>query len=456
MLLSTPLRAQRLNTATHVLTNCFLYTSTGAMELHAMYLKSKGAMVARTLSYQGCEFSAISDVMSEETEKVYDKSSDLWTEMHSALVNEVAARKKRTAFFKQMDKIKERQGFMTHSQKEMLALYADSDDEGEEASEAEVEASQYRKNCRKREGHVLNSIYWGAHQRFFRSLCIASKVDVAIQTAKEALGEGHCCIIGLQSTGEARAKNAAKQAGLGTHEDGSLYLDDYISDSKEGTKRILMNLFPLPPKPKGVLPPEFLKPKACGPAKNVDYDEDDDYFPDHCSSKQVTEKKQCIKKNDDKETVVKQKHSVKAKQIRKQDLSKPSWQNTDIDDLFSSDEEMEDEYNHSFEELSSEPIPWNEIDLHKTSSNPTSIRRKDYRKACERLQRWFEAVDSLELPANSLDRLLNELGGPRVVAGNYDMSSLPRVLTFQLLIIFFFPLSRNDRAKDSSGPTIPP
>jgi hypothetical protein len=68
------------------------------MELHAMELKSKGAMVARTLSYEGCEFEGISNVMSEEMEKVYNKSSDLWMEMHVALLNKVEERRKRIEF----------------------------------------------------------------------------------------------------------------------------------------------------------------------------------------------------------------------------------------------------------------------------------------------------------------------------------------------------------------------
>jgi hypothetical protein len=77
-------------------------------------------------------------------------------------------------------------------------------------------------------------------------LCIASKVDVAIETVQKAVEEGHCCIIGLQSTGEARAKDAANQLCKESDDEESMYLEDYISDSKEGMKRILMNLFPLP------------------------------------------------------------------------------------------------------------------------------------------------------------------------------------------------------------------
>ena len=35
----------------------------GAMELHAMHLKGEGALVARTLSYEDCNFEAVPNVM---------------------------------------------------------------------------------------------------------------------------------------------------------------------------------------------------------------------------------------------------------------------------------------------------------------------------------------------------------------------------------------------------------
>jgi len=62
-------------------------------------------------------------------------------------------------------------------------------------------------------------------------------------------------------------------------------------------------------------------------------------------------------------------------------------------------------------------IQWDEIDLNlDTSASVENERMVDYRKACEKVKGWLDDVDNLALPANPLDRLLNELGGPGKVA----------------------------------------
>ena len=43
----------------------------------------------------------------------------------------------------------------------------------------------------------------GAHQRCFRQLLMAGKVEELVSTARTALADGHCVVVGLQSTGEA-------------------------------------------------------------------------------------------------------------------------------------------------------------------------------------------------------------------------------------------------------------
>jgi hypothetical protein len=50
--------------------------------------------------------------------------------------------------------------------------------------------------------------------------------------AKKALDDGHCCVIGLQSTGEARSRGAAAAAGINEDDGGSF--DDFVSAPNEG------------------------------------------------------------------------------------------------------------------------------------------------------------------------------------------------------------------------------
>lgn len=56
----------------------------------------------------------------------------------------------------------------------------------------------------------MNSIwpsYWSAHQRFFKCLCIAAKVEECVKITKDAIKNGNCVVIGIQSTGDAQIKN---------------------------------------------------------------------------------------------------------------------------------------------------------------------------------------------------------------------------------------------------------
>ncbi|XP_073910610.1 protein strawberry notch homolog 2 isoform X3 [Castor canadensis] len=48
--------------------------------------------------------------------------------------------------------------------------------------------------------------FWSAHQRFFKYLCIAAKVRRLVELAREELAHDKCVVIGLQSTGEARTR----------------------------------------------------------------------------------------------------------------------------------------------------------------------------------------------------------------------------------------------------------
>ena len=51
-----------------------------------MHLKSIGAIVARTLSYEACEFELIEDVSDDNVRKIYNDAANLWSkyENHSS------------------------------------------------------------------------------------------------------------------------------------------------------------------------------------------------------------------------------------------------------------------------------------------------------------------------------------------------------------------------------------
>ena len=53
----------------------------------------------------------------------------------------------------------------------------------------------------------FGGILWGAHQRFFGQMVMAAKVPHIVDLVKMSVAEGKCCVIGLQSTGEASSEH---------------------------------------------------------------------------------------------------------------------------------------------------------------------------------------------------------------------------------------------------------
>jgi hypothetical protein len=122
----------------------------------------------------------------------------------------------------------------------------------------------------------------GAHQRFFRALCISLKVPRAIEICKQAVAEGKAVVIGLQTTGEASSdqqragaantqaqrevadlkKSAGKCGGETTPNADALVLDCedqevFASAPALVLKRVIYKLFPLPPKPQELVNEEI-------------------------------------------------------------------------------------------------------------------------------------------------------------------------------------------------------
>jgi hypothetical protein len=157
----------------------------GAMELVAMDMKLRGIYIARQLSFHGVGFKIEEVQISDEFRKMYDESVELWVE----------AMQKFT-----------------------------------EAAELITAESRMKK--------TMWSQFWGSHMRFFKYLCIASKVQHAVSVAREAIKYGKCVVVGLQSTGEARTLEQLER------DEGEL--SDFVSTAKGVFQSLIEKHFPAP------------------------------------------------------------------------------------------------------------------------------------------------------------------------------------------------------------------
>lgn len=157
----------------------------GAMEIVAMDMKLRGMYIARQLSFHGVSFRIEEVPLSDAFKETYDKSVALWVEAMQRFT---------------------------------------------EAAELIDAESRMRK--------TMWGQFWSAHQRFFKYLCIAAKVNHAVVTAREAVKCGKCVVIGLQSTGEARTLDQLER------DDGDL--TDFVSTAKGVLQTLVEKHFPAP------------------------------------------------------------------------------------------------------------------------------------------------------------------------------------------------------------------
>ncbi|XP_075154878.1 protein strawberry notch isoform X2 [Haematobia irritans] len=157
----------------------------GAMEIVAMDMKLRGMYIARQLSFHGVTFKIEEVTLSKEFRRIYDESVQLWVEaMHKFI----------------------------------------------EAAELIDAESRMKK--------TMWGQFWSSHQRFFKYLCIAAKVNHVVHIAREAIKYGKCVVIGLQSTGEARTLEQLER------EDGEL--TDFVSTAKGVFQSLVEKHFPAP------------------------------------------------------------------------------------------------------------------------------------------------------------------------------------------------------------------
>jgi hypothetical protein len=60
----------------------------------------------------------------------------------------------------------------------------------------------------------MMTMFWGDHQRFFKSMLMAAKVPALAEEARKAVLDGYSVVIGLQSTGEASLQSEKERLGV--------------------------------------------------------------------------------------------------------------------------------------------------------------------------------------------------------------------------------------------------
>ena len=122
---------------------------------------------------------------------------------------------------------------------------------------------------------MLWRVYWSAQQRFFKEMCICSKIDEISTQALEFLKNDHAIVIGLQSTGEAGMEVALEElahsladssgkkvrrsdSGKIDYED--MTLSGLVSTSASALTNLVRNHFPV-----AMPPPEIPKVPALPP-----------------------------------------------------------------------------------------------------------------------------------------------------------------------------------------------
>ncbi|CAG0919140.1 unnamed protein product [Notodromas monacha] len=337
----------------------------GAMEIVAMDMKLRGTYIARQLSFHGVTFRIENVELSKKFIEVYNEAVNLW----------VFAREKF----------------------EEAACLIDAD-----------------KSMKK----TMWGQFWGSHQRFFKYLCIGSKVSFTVDLAREAIKMGKCVVIGLQSTGEARTLEALEKEDT---------LTEFVSTAKAVFSTLVEKHFPAPDRNRiarllGITTKKN-EPEASGSGsgkprraaaqatqrnkrKRMKIESDDD---DSSSAHSDNSDDSDFEMHDD----ASDKHGSDVEN----DAEEDEEESEDSVEMISDDDDDGGTNNYGRKKMPKKRgrPGKNGINsgVHKSAPSSAAVNR-----ACEIKDELLKKVDALagRLPPNTLDQLIDELGGPENVA----------------------------------------
>ena len=353
----------------------------GAMEIVAMDMKLRGMYIARQLSFQGVTFRIDEVELSGKMRKIYDDSVELWVEM-------------------------------LHKFTEAADL---------------IEADKKMKK-------TMWGQFWSSHQRFFKYLCIASKVKHVCKVSEEEQRLGKCVVIGLQSTGEARTLEQVEK---------EEELSDFVSTSKGVLSSLVEKHFPAPDRGKitrilglggkqttildelGISTEKNGKKKgsdallgkrgkrqaatAANKKARVDFDDGDENDSDFA-----------ISEDDDEEE--EDEEEYEESEASESDFNPfGSESDSDCDDPWERRGKQQKGKKVKKTKPKEKADPFKHLVTGKTDQNglrsaPPEAGRVE--RAVQMKEKLLAKIEDLgsDLPANSLDELIDELGGPSLVS----------------------------------------
>ncbi|KAF2894826.1 hypothetical protein ILUMI_11349 [Ignelater luminosus] len=363
----------------------------GAMEIVAMDMKLRGMYIARQLSFHGVAFKIEEVPLSDDFVKIYDASVRLWVEA--------------------MQKF-------------------------HEAAELVDAENRMRK--------TMWGQFWSSHQRFFKYLCIAAKVPHAVGTAHESIKCGKCVVIGLQSTGEARTLEQLER------DDGEL--TDFVSTAKGVFQTLVEKHFPAPDRNRihrllGLEPPSHSKKGTANGNDEANSSASGKRKPTRQAAARALKRNKWSTSDSDKSD--------------SEHTSGSEYKMSDIESEISeehSDSNVSSDFNPFNSDSDSDNDPWSRKKKGKKHKKSSSSKKKQpsstqdkislllaqktsstkgktnggvttdtkpyappkdaIERACNMKEDLLNKIEKLgdKLPPNTLDQLIDELGGPENVA----------------------------------------
>ncbi|KAH8325043.1 hypothetical protein KR074_003793, partial [Drosophila pseudoananassae] len=334
----------------------------GAMEIVAMDMKLRGTYIARQLSFKDVSFRIEEVPMSREFRKMYNMAAELWAEINR----------------------------------------------------------KFQKACRlmcveNRVQKIITCQFWCAHQRFFKNLCIASKVNHVVRMTRKATRMGKAVVIGLQSTGESRTlEHLERHHGR---------LNSFVSTSKMIIQSFVEKHFPAPRRDSfhhllntGEFEPESRSrpPRPKKARMNPDWFDDD--MDAEAGESDIEMYENSWNTDDDRKAGQKRRgRPLKVEKVEKVTMQERILQHL-CDNMRAQDNEDDTNYNYD-----------------NTMSQKTNITERDVERCISSREVLLEKIEALgrRLPPNTLDKLIADLGGTtkvaemtgrrgRVVRGEYD------------------------------------